>query len=88
MNAISLVMETGFAVTAFLALFLNLVIPEEIEDDIIDLDAVEQENRTGAATGIAGPGKEHEGKGGTVGESASSRGSDIESSGIGKEGRA
>ncbi|EMC93459.1 hypothetical protein BAUCODRAFT_37143 [Baudoinia panamericana UAMH 10762] len=32
-NAIELVMETGFAVTAFLALFLNLILPEEIEDE-------------------------------------------------------
>lgn len=31
-SAIELVMETGFAVAAFLALFLNLVLPEEIED--------------------------------------------------------
>lgn len=35
MNAISLVMETGFAVTAFVALFLNLFLPEEIEDDVV-----------------------------------------------------
>lgn len=33
MNAISLVMETGFAVTAFLSLILNLIIPNEDEDD-------------------------------------------------------
>jgi NCS2 family nucleobase:cation symporter-2 len=33
LDAITLVMETGFAVTAFLALFLNLVIPEEIVDE-------------------------------------------------------
>lgn len=32
-NAIILVMETGFAVTAFLALILNLVLPEEMEDE-------------------------------------------------------
>jgi uric acid-xanthine permease len=32
-NAIILVMETGFAVTAFLTLFLNLILPEEIEDE-------------------------------------------------------
>ncbi|GAB7348256.1 hypothetical protein MBLNU459_g6247t1 [Dothideomycetes sp. NU459] len=32
-NAIVLVMENGFAVTAFLALILNLVLPEEIEDE-------------------------------------------------------
>ena len=32
-NAIELVMETGFAITAFLAVILNLVLPEEIEDE-------------------------------------------------------
>lgn len=32
-NAIVLVMETGFAVAAFVALFLNLILPEEIEDE-------------------------------------------------------
>lgn len=32
-NAIVLVMETGFAVAAFLSLFLNLILPEEIEDE-------------------------------------------------------
>jgi len=34
-NAIELVMETGFAVTAFLALILNLILPAEIEDEEI-----------------------------------------------------
>lgn len=34
-NAIVLVMENGFAVTAFLSLILNLVLPEEIEDEEI-----------------------------------------------------
>jgi NCS2 family nucleobase:cation symporter-2 len=32
-NAIELVMETGFALTAFLSLILNLMLPEEIEDE-------------------------------------------------------
>ncbi|KAF2774535.1 Xanthine/uracil permease [Teratosphaeria nubilosa] len=32
-NAIVLVMEQSFAVTAFLALILNLILPEEIEDE-------------------------------------------------------
>lgn len=32
-NAIELVLQTGFAVTAFLSLILNLILPEEIEDD-------------------------------------------------------
>ncbi len=38
-NAIKLVMETGFAVTAFLSLFLNLVLPEEIEDEAVEITA-------------------------------------------------
>ena len=38
-NAIKLVMETGFAVTAFLSLFLNLVLPEEIEDEVVEITA-------------------------------------------------
>lgn len=32
-NAIVLVMETGFALTAFLAVILNLALPDEVEDD-------------------------------------------------------
>ncbi|WPG99426.1 Hypothetical protein R9X50_00224000 [Acrodontium crateriforme] len=32
-DAIELVCETGFALTAFLSLILNLIIPDEIEDD-------------------------------------------------------
>lgn len=39
-NAISIVMETGFAVTAFVSLILNLVMPEEeVDDDIPELTA-------------------------------------------------
>lgn len=38
-NAIKLVMETGFAVTAFLSLLLNLVLPEEIEDEVVEITA-------------------------------------------------
>ncbi|KIW16803.1 hypothetical protein PV08_03993 [Exophiala spinifera] len=45
MNAIELVCETGFAVTAFLSLFLNLFIPEEVDDDVVDTTA----NRVDAA---------------------------------------
>ncbi|KAK4554515.1 hypothetical protein LTR86_008369 [Recurvomyces mirabilis] len=53
-NAIELVLETGFAVTAFLALILNLILPEEIEDEEIpeltanradDADDAEEWNR-------------------------------------------
>jgi xanthine/uracil permease len=32
-NAIVLIMETGFAIVAFTTLILNLVLPEEIEDE-------------------------------------------------------
>jgi xanthine/uracil permease len=32
-DAIALVMETGFAVTAFLAVVLNLIIPDEVEEE-------------------------------------------------------
>ncbi|KAF1926459.1 purine permease [Didymella exigua CBS 183.55] len=42
-DAIELVLETGFAVVAFVALILNLILPEEIEDDIPELTAEEQE---------------------------------------------
>jgi xanthine/uracil permease len=35
-DAIALVMETGFAVTAFLAVILNLVIPDEIEEELAE----------------------------------------------------
>jgi uric acid-xanthine permease len=70
MNAISLVMETGFAVTAFLALFLNLFLPEEIEDDVVDVDGRETDadNNT---TGATAPAK-------TIG-TESSRHSDVDS---------
>ena len=38
-NAIELVLETGFAVTGFLAMLLNLVLYEEIEDEAQELTA-------------------------------------------------
>jgi cell division protein FtsN len=34
-NAITLVMEEGFALAAFIALILNLILPEEFEDEEI-----------------------------------------------------
>ncbi|KAF4120385.1 nucleobase:cation symporter-2, NCS2 family [Geosmithia morbida] len=40
-DAIVLVMETGFAVTAFIAMILNQILPEELEDDI---DAANADN--------------------------------------------
>ncbi|KAJ6095208.1 hypothetical protein N7486_005954 [Penicillium sp. IBT 16267x] len=36
-DAIILVLETGFAVTAFVAMFLNLIMPEEIEESATDM---------------------------------------------------
>lgn len=41
LNAIVLVMETGFALTAFLAIILNMIIQDEIEDETPDLDGEE-----------------------------------------------
>lgn len=41
LDAISLIMETGFAVTAFLTMFLNLVLPEEIEDITVATNGAE-----------------------------------------------
>lgn len=43
-NAIALVMETGFAVAAFVSLFLNLVLDEEVEDEaaVITADTVDE----------------------------------------------
>ncbi|PUU73001.1 permease family-domain-containing protein [Tuber borchii] len=32
LDAINLIMETGFAITAFIAMFLNLILPEEVEE--------------------------------------------------------
>ena len=37
--AVELVMETGFAVTAFLAIFLNLLLAEEVEDEVASITA-------------------------------------------------
>jgi uric acid-xanthine permease len=38
-DAVVLVLETGFAVTAFIALILNLVLPEEVEDETLTITA-------------------------------------------------
>ena len=38
-NAIELVLETGFAVTGFLAILLNLILSEEIEDETVSITA-------------------------------------------------
>lgn len=41
LDAIELVLETGFAVTAFLAIILNLILQEEIEDETASITADE-----------------------------------------------
>lgn len=45
MNAIQLVMESGFAVTAFLALILNLILPEEADDEAVEITADEVDEK-------------------------------------------
>ena len=44
-NAIILVLETGFAVTGFLSILLNLVLPEEIDDETVSITANEADKR-------------------------------------------
>ncbi len=48
-NAIELVLETGFAVTAFLSLFLNLILPEEIEDEAVEITANQEDDEVDRA---------------------------------------
>lgn len=44
-SAIELVLETGFAVAGFVAVILNLILPEEIEDDIPEFTANEADDK-------------------------------------------
>lgn len=67
-NAIVLVMETGFAIVAFVSLVLNLVLPVEIEDEETpELEAEEREEVDGERTEWGG-GKGIEGEGGVKGQ--------------------
>jgi NCS2 family nucleobase:cation symporter-2 len=51
-NAISLVMETGFAVTAFVSLILNLIMPEdEADDDVPELTATNVDDPSRSVSG-------------------------------------
>lgn len=59
-------METGFAVTAFLSVILNLILPEEIEDEETpeltanvadDADDAEEWNRIHGKESVAGEAK-------------------------------
>ncbi|TID22577.1 hypothetical protein CANINC_003352 [Pichia inconspicua] len=43
-NAIVLVMETGFAVTGFIGVIINLILPQEF-DDVDDIEEVDEEMR-------------------------------------------
>ena len=44
-NAIILVMETGFALTGFLSIILNLILPEEVDDETVSITANELDRR-------------------------------------------
>ena len=44
LDAIELVLETGFAVTAFLAIILNLILEEETEDEAASITADEADD--------------------------------------------
>ena len=44
LDAIVLVMETGFAVTGFVAMFLNLILEEELEDEAASITGDEWQN--------------------------------------------
>ncbi|RPA90088.1 Xanthine/uracil permease [Choiromyces venosus 120613-1] len=46
LDAISLIMETGFAITAFMAIFLNLILPEEVEEDNREEVPIESPNNS------------------------------------------
>lgn len=50
LDAINLIMETGFAITAFLAMFLNLILPEEVEEN----DEVPIESSNNSNTQVLG----------------------------------
>lgn len=59
-DAIVLVMETGFAVTAFLSIILNLILQEEDESEEIESlagDIADREMELELENGIAGPGQ-------------------------------
>lgn len=55
LDAISLVMETGFAVTAVVTVVLNLALPVELEDDIAAAAVVDEDDdgsgRAGSGSG-------------------------------------
>ncbi|KAH6615725.1 permease family-domain-containing protein [Chaetomium sp. MPI-SDFR-AT-0129] len=73
LEAIVLVMETGFAVTAFVTVVLNLMLPQEIgEDDVVTLDDGLGRERSrgvgasgvGAGVGVSGKEERASGSGG------------------------
>lgn len=46
-DAVELVMETGFAVTAFMTMILNLVLPEELEDSEVEVERLREDEASG-----------------------------------------
>ena len=44
-NAIVLVLETGFAVTGFLSIILNTILPEEVDDETVSITANDLDRR-------------------------------------------
>lgn len=55
LNAIDLVMETGFVITAFLAMFLNLVLPLEVEETKAATDEAASSVRSRSNVETEGP---------------------------------
>lgn len=50
-------MSTGFTICAFVSIILNLILPEEIEDDIIAVDPEESSSQMTEQIEVGGPGK-------------------------------
>ncbi|KAH7053222.1 permease family-domain-containing protein [Macrophomina phaseolina] len=73
-NAIELVLETGFAVTAFVTLILNLILPEELEDEqeLPELTADEVDKEADREEWSAIKGKEMDAEAGRVGSGSAS----------------
>ncbi|EAW12001.1 nucleobase:cation symporter-2 family protein [Aspergillus clavatus NRRL 1] len=55
LNAVDLVMENGFAITAVIGLILNLILPEDPEDEAAVVEATETQTPTEAIKGASEP---------------------------------
>ncbi|KAL4803160.1 purine permease [Aspergillus unguis] len=51
LQAVELVMANGFAITGFLGLILNLILPEDLEDEVSEVEAEDDETQE---TGVEG----------------------------------